>query len=61
MAINKAAKNSPTITVGKNSPILLKITPEKVGDLFVDTTNLQLFFAVGLAYTSWGTCGTAGG
>jgi hypothetical protein len=61
MAIKKAAKNSPTILTGINSPILLAVTPGKVGDLFVDTTNLQLFFAFGLTHDDWGTCGTAGG
>lgn len=60
MAIKNASKESPEIFLGKKNPNVLKVSPGKVGDLFVDTTALQLYFACGLTTTSWGTCGTAG-
>jgi hypothetical protein len=58
MAQNKASKESPRIFTGTDDPNDLKIVATKVGDLFVDTTALQLYFACSL--TNWGTCGTAG-
>ena len=61
MAIKKASTESPKIFTGKNNPNTLKISPTKIGDIFVDTTFKQLYFAMGLTTTSWGTCGTAGG
>jgi hypothetical protein len=61
MAINKESKRSPQVFIGASSPNTLKIMPSKIGDLFVDTTNLQLYFSFGMAGTQWGTCGTAGG
>lgn len=61
MAIKKTSSNSPEIFKGSGNPNTVKIHPSKVGDLFVDTSRKQLYFAFGNTTTSWGTCGTAGG
>ena len=69
MAINKAGKLAPKIFSGTPNPNAVPfVYPEKVGDLYVRTGTLQLYFAVtttptGVSSTSsacWGTCGTAG-
>ncbi len=67
MAIQKTTKFSATMFTGTGNPNQLPWQwPNKVGDLYVDSTNKQLFFAVAVsppvAGTSnmWGTCGTAG-
>lgn len=57
MAINKSSKVSPTIQTGTSSPNTLQVKPEKVGDLFIDTSNLKLYFAtdVTASTNNWGT------
>lgn len=57
--INKL-KSTPVIHTGTDDPNDLKTQPTKIGDIFVDTSNLQLYFAFGVTGTQWGTCGTAG-
>ena len=60
MAQNKPSKRSPEIFTGAADPNTAKVNPSKIGDIYVDTSNLQLYFAFGLLGTQWGTCGTAG-
>lgn len=40
---------TPTISSGTSAP---SSTPTKVGDIYVDTTNLKLYFATGTSSSS---------
>jgi hypothetical protein len=59
MAIKKLI-TKPEMYVVTSNPNTLAVVPGNIGDLAVDSSNKQLFFAFGLAGTQWGTCGTAG-
>ena len=55
-------KTQPKIFTGVVDPNTVgTFIPTKIGDIYVDTTAIQLYFAFGMAGTQWGTCGTAGG
>jgi len=60
MAIKKASKESPKIFSGASNPNTLGIVPTKVGDIFVNTDLMTLYFCKSLTDTyKWGTAGTA--
>jgi hypothetical protein len=60
MAINKEAKVAPKIFSGSGDPNTLKISPSKVGDIYIDLELERLLFAKSLSASSkWGTAGTA--
>jgi len=68
MAIKKASKESPKIFVVADNPNVLGTTPDKIGDIAVNTGLLTLYFcktladdtpAAGCVIDNWGTAGTA--
>ena len=69
MALNKTAKVGTKGLFGTQNPNAVPfVYPEKIGDIYVRTDTIQLFFSVCLVPTGasstssaiWGTCGTAG-
>lgn len=60
MAIKKASQQSPVIFSGASNPNTLGIVPGKVGDIFINTDLMTLYFCKSLTDTyKWGTAGTA--
>jgi hypothetical protein len=66
---NKPAKTASRGFFGTTNPNAVPfVYPDKIGDVYVRTDTIQLFFSVcltptGVSSTSsaiWGTCGTAG-
>ena len=61
MATKKASKVTPTIFTGSNkNPNTYKVEPGKIGDIYVDTDLLTLYFCKSLTGSyKWGTSGTS--
>lgn len=60
MAIKKTTKESPRIFIGTSEPNAAGIKPDKVGDLYVNTGLMTLYFGKALTGSyPWGTAGTA--
>lgn len=61
MAIKKTTKESPRIFTGTSEPNAAGVLPDKVGDIFIDTSvACGLYFAKAISGSeAWGTAGTA--
>lgn len=58
MAI-KSSKHPVVFTGSNSNPNTAKLSPTKVGDLYIDTDLKTIYFAFGMSGTQWGTAGTA--
>jgi hypothetical protein len=61
MALKKGAIETPKIFTGTTDPNTARLTPSKIGDIYIDLGLNRLMFAKAsvAGANAWGTAGTA--